>query len=97
MTRAFFRKLSLMAEQSWHQNSGAKRRAVISSLNMRLPEGLPARTRCRLASVLEGPIRCVNPAANLRLQCGARWARRNRQGGYALEQSAALPQIVTGS
>jgi hypothetical protein len=37
MTRAFFRKLSLRAEQSWHQNNGAKRRDDMRSLNMRLP------------------------------------------------------------
>ncbi|GJE46820.1 hypothetical protein AEGHOMDF_6029 [Methylobacterium soli] len=32
--RAFFRKLSLKAEKNWHQNSGAKRRAVMSDRNM---------------------------------------------------------------
>ena len=37
MTSAFFRKLSLRAEQSWHQNSGAKRRDDMRSLNMSLP------------------------------------------------------------
>ena len=34
MASAFFRKLSLSAEQSWHQNSGANRRDVIRLLNM---------------------------------------------------------------
>lgn len=31
---AFLRKLSLNAEKNWHQNSGAKRRAVIRVRNM---------------------------------------------------------------
>ena len=33
-TSAFLRKLSLNAEKNWHQNSGAKRRAVIRERNM---------------------------------------------------------------
>src|SRR5215475_7719291 len=33
-TSAFFRKLSLKAEKNWHQNRGAKRRVVISEVNM---------------------------------------------------------------
>ena len=32
-TSAFLRKLSLKAEKNWHQNSGAKRREVISELD----------------------------------------------------------------
>src|SRR5262245_10021357 len=34
ITNAFLRKLSLRAEQSWHQNSGANWRDVIRLLNM---------------------------------------------------------------
>jgi hypothetical protein len=34
MTSAFLRKLSLRAEQNWHQKSGAKRRDVMRSLNI---------------------------------------------------------------
>src|SRR6187549_3406578 len=37
MASAFFRKLSLRAEQNWHQNSGANRRVVIRLLNMNIP------------------------------------------------------------
>ncbi|GJE03770.1 hypothetical protein GMJLKIPL_5727 [Methylobacterium isbiliense] len=33
-TSAFLRKLSLKAEKNWHQNSGAKRRVVISDPDM---------------------------------------------------------------
>src|SRR3954451_5611306 len=33
-TSAFFRKLSLKAEKNWHQNKGAKRRVVISEVDM---------------------------------------------------------------
>src|SRR6516165_154978 len=39
MTREFFTKLSLRAEQSWHQNSGANLRVVIKLLNMRASVG----------------------------------------------------------
>src|SRR5215470_8421708 len=39
ITKAFFRKLSLSAEQSWHQNSGANLRDVIRLLNMRASAG----------------------------------------------------------
>ena len=41
MASAFLRKLSLSAEQSWHQNSGANRRDVIRRVNMQLPCGPP--------------------------------------------------------
>ena len=34
-TSEFFRKLSLKALNSWHQNSGAKRRVCINVVNMR--------------------------------------------------------------
>ena len=37
MPSAFLRKLSLSAEQNWHQNSGANRRDVIRLLNMDIP------------------------------------------------------------
>ena len=39
MASAFFRKLSLSAEQSWHQNSGANLRDVIRLLNMHASAG----------------------------------------------------------
>src|SRR3954470_23600107 len=39
MASAFFRKLSLSAEQSWHQNSGANLRDVIRFLNMHASAG----------------------------------------------------------
>ena len=39
-TRAFFRKLSLKAEKNWHQNRGAKRRVVISEVDMGSGSGL---------------------------------------------------------
>ncbi|MNC96209.1 hypothetical protein D3C83_135180 [compost metagenome] len=38
-TSASLRKLSLNAEKNWHQNSGAKRRDVISELDMVIPLG----------------------------------------------------------
>src|SRR5262245_29283032 len=37
ITSAFFRKLSLRAEQNWHQNSGANRRDSIRLLTMASP------------------------------------------------------------
>src|ERR1700758_2682896 len=40
-TSEFFRKLSLKALNSWHQNSGAKRRVFIKVVNMRASRHRP--------------------------------------------------------
>src|SRR5215468_11544710 len=52
---AFLRKLSLNAEENWHQNRGAKRRDVMRCSDMALafpigPDGLPQLSWLRIAS-----------------------------------------------